>query len=180
MVSEKQEVQAGEVEQEAPKAAPKTTRTRKPKATEQAKTDAPEKAAETPAQESPTVQENTPETDAPEKAAEAPADAPAQESPADAPAQESQDQEKPADAQDDAPAEKPADAPAQEAPQANSNSLSVTNSGATTFCRVSGKTIATGQTVTIIYKNAILKSKAKRNFEQLNELAGKKRFSVEG
>ena len=143
MVSEKQEVQAGEVEQEAPKAAPKTTRTRKPKATEQAKTEAAEKAAESPAQES-------------------------------------QDQEKPADAQDDAPAEKPADAPAQEAPQANSNSLSVTNSGATTFCRVSGKTIATGQTVTIIYKNAILKSKAKRNFEQLNELAGKKRFSVEG
>ena len=130
MVSEKQEVQADEVEQEAPKAAPKTTRTRKPKATEQAKTEAAEKAAETPAQESPA----------------------------------------------DAPAEKPA----QEAPQADSNSLSVTNSGATTFCRVSGKTIATGQTVTIIYKNAILKSKAKRNFEQLNELAGKKRFSVEG
>ncbi len=158
MVSEKQEVQAGEVEQEAPKTAPKTTRTRKPKAAEQAKTDAPEKAAEkpadAPAQESPTVQENTPETDAPEKAAESPA----QESPADAPAEK----------------------PAQEAPQANSNSLSVTNSGATTFCRVSGKTIATGQTVTISYKNAILKSKAKRNFEQLNELAGKKRFSVEG
>ncbi len=149
MVSEKQEVQAGEVEQEAPKAAPKTTRTRKPKATEQAKTEAAEKAAETPAQESPTVQENTPETDAPEKAAESPADAPAEK-------------------------------PAQEAPQADLNSLSVTNSGATTFCRVSGKTIATGQTVTIIYKNAILKSKAKRNFEQLNELAGKKRFSVEG
>ena len=141
MVSEKQEVQAGEVEQEAPKTAPKTTRTRKPKATEQAKTEAAEKAADAPAQESPTVQENTPETDAPEKAAES---------------------------------------PAQEAPQANSNSLSVTNSGATTFCRVSGKTIATGQTVTISYKNAILKSKAKRNFEQLNELAGKKRFSVEG
>ena len=117
MVSEKQEVQADEVEQEAPKTAPKTTRTRKPKAAEQAKTDAPEKAAEK---------------------------------------------------------------PAQEAPQANLNSLSVTNSGATTFCRVSGKTIATGQTVTISYKNAILKSKAKRNFEQLNELAGKKRFSVEG
>ena len=141
MVSEKQEVQAGEVEQEAPKTAPKTTRTRKPKAAEQAKTDAPEKAAEAPAQESPTVQENTPETDAPEKAAEA---------------------------------------PAQESPQADLNSLSVTNSGATTFCRVSGKTIATGQTVTISYKNAFLKSKAKRNFEQLNELAGKKRFSVEG
>lgn len=136
MVSEKQEVQAGEVEQEAPKTAPKTTRTRKPKATEQAKTEAAEKAAETPAQESPTVQENTPETEAPSEAAEA--------------------------------------------PQADFNSLSVTNSGATTFCRVSGKTIATGQTVTISYKNAILKSKAKRNFEQLNELAGKKRFSVEG
>lgn len=143
MVSEKQEVQADEVEQEAPKAAPKTTRTRKPKATEQAKTEAAEKAAEAPAEaaETPAVQEKTPETDAPEKAAEK---------------------------------------PAQEAPQANSNSLSVTNSGATTFCRVSGKTIATGQTVTISYKNAILKSKAKRNFEQLNELAGKKRFSVEG
>ena len=41
MVSEKQEVQAGEVEQEAPKTAPKTTRTRKPKAAEQAKTEAP-------------------------------------------------------------------------------------------------------------------------------------------
>lgn len=151
MVSEKQEVQADEVEQEAPKTAPKTTRTRKPKAAEQAKTDAPaEKPADAPAQEAPTVQENTPETDAPEKAAETSAQ------------------------------ESPADAPAQEAPQANSNSLSVTNSGATTFCRVSGKTIATGQTVTIIYKNAILKSKAKRNFEQLNELAGKKRFSVEG
>ena len=149
MVSEKQEVQADEVEQEAPKAAPKTTRTRKPKATEQAKTEAAEKAAEAPAEaaekpaETPAVQENTPETDAPEKAAEAPAEA-------------------------------------AETPQANSNSLSVTNSGATTFCRVSGKTIATGQTVTISYKNAILKSKAKRNFEQLNELAGKKRFSVEG
>ena len=154
MVSEKQEVQAGEVEQEAPKTAPKTTRTRKPKATEQAKTEAAEKAAETPAQESPTVQENTPETDAPEKAAESPA----QESPADAPAEK----------------------PVQEAPQADLNSLSVTNSGATTFCRVSGKTIATGQTVKISYKNAFLKSKAKRNFEQLNELAGKKRFSVEG
>ena len=154
MVSEKQEVQADEVEQEAPKTAPKTTRTRKPKATEQAKTEAAEKAADATAQESPTVQENTPETDAPEKAAEAPA----QESPADAPAEK----------------------PAQEAPQADLNSLSVTNSGATTFCRVSGKTIATGQTVTISYKNAILKSKAKRNFEQLNELAGKKRFSVEG
>lgn len=154
MVSEKQEVQADEVEQEAPKAAPKTTRTRKPKATEQAKTEAAEKAAEAPAEaadapaekpaeaaETPAVQEKTPETDAPEKAAEK---------------------------------------PAQEAPQANLNSLSVTNSGATTFCRVSGKTIATGQTVTISYKNAILKSKAKRNFEQLNELAGKKRFSVEG
>ena len=172
MVSEKQEVQAGEVEQEAPKTAPKTTRTRKPKATEQAKTEAAEKAADAPAQESPTVQENTPETDAPEKAAESPA----QESPTEKPAQEAQDQEKPADAQDDAPAEKPV----QESPQADLNSLSVTNSGATTFCRVSGKTIATGQTVTISYKNAILKSKAKRNFEQLNELAGKKRFSVEG
>ena len=143
MVSEKQEVQADEVEQEAPKTAPKTTRTRKPKATEQAKTEAAEKAADAPAQESP---------------ADAPAEKPVQESPADAPAEK----------------------PAQEAPQANSNSLSVTNSGATTFCRVSGKTIATGQTVTISYKNAILKSKAKRNFEQLNELAGKKRFSVEG
>ena len=151
MVSEKQEVQADEVEQEAPKAAPKTTRTRKPKATEQAKTEAAEKAAEAPADapaekpaeaaEAPAVQEKTPETDVTEKAAEK---------------------------------------PAQEAPQANLNSLSVTNSGATTFCRVSGKTIATGQTVTISYKNAILKSKAKRNFEQLNELAGKKRFSVEG
>lgn len=161
MVSEKQEVQADEVEQEAPKTAPKTTRTRKPKATEQAKTEATEKAAEATA-DAPAVQENTPT-----EAAEAPAEKPAQES---------QDQEKPADAQDDAPAEKPA----QEAPQANLNSLSVTNSGATTFCRVSGKTIATGQTVTISYKNAILKSKAKRNFEQLNELAGKKRFSVEG
>lgn len=155
MVSEKQEVQADEVEQEAPKAAPKTTRTRKPKATEQAKTEA--AAAETPAekpvqesqddaqdQEKPAVQEKTPETDVIEKAAEKPA------------------QE------------------AAETPQANLNSLSVTNSGATTFCRVSGKTIATGQTVTISYKNAFLKSKAKRNFEQLNELAGKKRFSVEG
>lgn len=128
MVSEKQEVQADEVEQEAPKAAPKTTRTRKPKATEQAKTEAAEKAAEAPA---------------------------------------------------DAPAEKPAQEAA-ETPQADLNSLSVTNSGATTFCRVSGKTIATGQTVKISYKNAFLKSKAKRNFEQLNELAGKKRFSVEG
>lgn len=160
MVSEKQEVQADEVEQEAPKTAPKTTRTRKPKATEQAKTEAAEKAAETPAQEAPAVQENTPETDAPEKAAEAPAV-----------------QEKTPETEA---AEKAAEKPAQEAPQANLNSLSVTNSGATTFCRVSGKTIATGQTVTISYKNAILKSKAKRNFEQLNELAGKKRFSVEG
>ena len=127
MVSEKQEVQADEVEQEAPKTAPKTTRTRKPKATEQAKTEAAEKAAVTPAQEAPAVQENTPKTEA----------------------------------------------LAAEAPQADLNSLSVTNSGATTFCRVSGKTIATGQTVKISYKNAFLKSKAKRNFEQLNELAGK-------
>ena len=150
MVSEKQEVQAGEVEQEAPKTAPKTTRTRKPKAAEQAKTEAPSEVAEAPS-EAPAVQENTPETEAPQEA-------PAQESPADAPAEK----------------------PVQEAPQADLNSLSVTNSGATTFCRVSGKTIATGQTVTISYKNAILKSKAKRNFEQLNELAGKKRFSVEG
>lgn len=161
MVSEKQEVQADEVEQEAPKTAPKTTRTRKPKAAEQAKTDAPEKAAETPA-----VQENTP-TDVAEKAAETPAEA------AEAPAVQEKTPETEA-------AEKAAEKPAQEAPQANLNSLSVTNSGATTFCRVSGKTIATGQTVTISYKNAILKSKAKRNFEQLNELAGKKRFSVEG
>lgn len=150
MVSEKQEVQAGEVEQEAPKTAPKTTRTRKPKAAEQAKTEAPSEVAEAPS-EAPAVQENTPETEAPQEA-------PAQESPADAPAEK----------------------PVQEAPQADLNSLSVTNSGATTFCRVSGKTIATGQTVKISYKNAFLKSKAKRNFEQLNELAGKKRFSVEG
>lgn len=158
MVSEKQEVQADEVEQEAPKTAPKTTRTRKPKATEQAKTEAAEKAAEAPA-------------DAP---AEKPAEA--AETPAETPAVQENTPET------DAP-EKAAEKPAQEAaetPQANSNSLSVTNSGATTFCRVSGKTIATGQTVTISYKNAFLKSKAKRNFEQLNELAGKKRFSVEG
>lgn len=80
----------------------------------------------------------------------------------------------------ESPADAPAEKPVQESPQADLNSLSVTNSGATTFCRVSGKTIATGQTVTISYKNAFLKSKAKRNFEQLNELAGKKRFSVEG
>lgn len=154
MVSEKQEVQAGEVEQEAPKTAPKTTRTRKPKAAEQAKTDAP-KAAEKPVQEKP---------------ADAQDNAPVQEAQDDAPAQE---------AQDNAPAQETTK-PAQEAPQADLNSLSVTNSGATTFCRVSGKTIATGQTVKISYKNAFLKSKAKRNFEQLNELAGKKRFSVEG
>ena len=167
MVSEKQEVQAGEVEQEAPKTAPKTTRTRKPKATEQAKTEAPSEVAEAPS-EAPAVQENTPETEAPQEAPTVQENTPETEAPSEAPAVQENTPET------EAPSE------VAEAPQADFNSLSVTNSGATTFCRVSGKTIATGQTVKISYKNAFLKSKAKRNFEQLNELAGKKRFVLEG
>nr|WP_314367381.1 hypothetical protein [uncultured Acinetobacter sp.] len=58
--------------------------------------------------------------------------------------------------------------------------LRITNSGSLTHCNVTKTEIPPQSIVTITYQNAGRKALAKRNFAQLNALAGKKRFQVEG
>lgn len=58
--------------------------------------------------------------------------------------------------------------------------LKITNSGTLTHCNVSRTELPLNTAVTITYQNENRKALAKRNFAQLNALAGRKRFQVEG
>lgn len=58
--------------------------------------------------------------------------------------------------------------------------LRITNNGASTHCSITRTALPTKQTVKITYPNAGRKNLAEKNFAQLNALAGKKRFEIEG
>lgn len=58
--------------------------------------------------------------------------------------------------------------------------LRITNNGTSTHCSITRIALPTKQTVKITYPNAGRKNLAEKNFAQLNALAGKKRFEIEG
>lgn len=58
--------------------------------------------------------------------------------------------------------------------------LRITNNGASTHCSITRTALPAKQTVNITYPNSGKKGLAQKNFAQLNALAGKNRFEVEG